>query len=117
MIKGMVKNTVIDANNTVKVTVEYTLTNGEKLVGELNYKASEVTDVLVSEDIKKKCEALMIEEYNLSKLETLKTVSYECNSVEIEVKSEVIDDLGEVISPKEVITIGGDLKVVEGVKI
>ena len=111
MISGQATAIAIDDNGNIKVTTEYTLTDGSKTIGHTRYDCFNFSLVKIEEDIKSQCENLMRKIYNLKQNQELVTtdvtpVSYTCNSVEVITKPPVYAPDGiTIITPAEKITI------------
>jgi len=110
MISGKVLNNAIDDNGNIKVTTEYTLTDGNKITGITRYNFINFTKENVLADIKNKCEGLMQKIYALKKHQdlvkiNLSGVEYKCTSVEITIKPEIKDKLGNITQQKETLVI------------
>ena len=110
MIKGKVLGTDIDINGNIQVQVEYTLTDGTKIVKPTKYNFINFSRDAIAADIKKHCEVLMRKVYTLKRHTeiineiAIADIEHECTSVEIVLKSEVKDpETGEIITPKETV--------------
>ena len=110
MISGKVKGIDIDNNGNLRVTTEYTLTDGSKRTGNVRYTPFNFSRERVLNDIKQHCETLMRRVYTIKKnQELVKTnlsdVQYDCNGAEIVLRSATIDAHGNIIVPAETIII------------
>lgn len=111
MISGQAKSIVIDENGNLKVTTEYTLTDGSKTIGHTRYSALNFSLDLLQKDIKSQCENLMRKVWNLKQnQELVKTdvtgISYICEGTNITTKQPVYDTDGKtILIPAETITV------------
>jgi archaellum component FlaC len=110
MISGQVTGIGIDDHGNIKVTTEYTLTDGSKSIGNTRYSFENFSKAKILEDVKSQCENLMRKVYTLkANQELIKTkvddISYECESVELTTKQAITDITGNILTPKETITI------------
>lgn len=110
MIKAKVKNSEVDENGNLKVTTEYTLTDGEKVDGFVIYPALDFSRERVLNDIKWQCENLVRKTHNLKLAqelaeEDLTDIGYECETVEYIKTPEEYDADGVKTKEAEVITI------------
>lgn len=110
MISGSVVNKEIDINGNIRVTTEYTLTDGSKILGTTRYNFLTFSAAQMLQDIKDHCETLMRKIYNLKEnqrlvLEDVGVIQYVCESAEIITKPAVHDKDGTIITPAETLTI------------
>ena len=111
MISAQVTGKSIDDNGNIKVTTEYTLTDGSKSIGNTRYNCFNFSEAAVLKDIKDQCENLMRKTYALKQnIELVNTtdlskVTYECSSVEYVTKPEQKDLQGNITQAKESIII------------
>jgi hypothetical protein len=113
MISGQVQSSSIDDHGNIRVTTEYTLTDGSKSIGNTRYSFENFSKAKILEDVKQHCETLMRKVYTLkTNQELIKTkvddISYECESVELVTKQAITDKDGIITTPAVKITINDD---------
>lgn len=111
MISGKMIDKQIDENGNIKVTTEYTLTDGSKVQGATRYNCFNYSKAKILEDIKTHCETLMRKTYNLKQNQTIiatpftDEIKYDCLSIEIVIKPAEYNEDGSIKTPTEKITI------------
>lgn len=89
MITGKVVKKEVDENGNIKISTEYTLTDGTKRIGVTRYNFRGFNAGIVKDDIKHHCETLMKKVHGLKKHPQLLNdidlsgATYECNELEV----------------------------------